>query len=61
MREEEHYKAQIVTKELLMIPGVDYTKSFSPVTTEVGVRMVVGISLHYINKDILCKKTREEH
>jgi len=43
------YKVQIVTKGFLMIPGVDYTKSFSLVTTEVGVKIVIGISLHYIN------------
>ena len=35
-----------------MIPGVDYTESFSPVTTEVGVRTVIGISLHFINEDV---------
>jgi len=35
-----------------MMPGVDYTESFSPVTTDVGVCVVVRISLHYINEDI---------
>jgi len=39
---------------------VDYTESFSPVTTEVGVRIVIGISLRYINDNIR-KNTREEH
>jgi len=43
-----------------MIPRVDYTESFSLVTTEVGVRIVISISLCYINDDI-CKNTREEH
>jgi len=33
----QRYKARIVTKGFLMIPGVDYTESFSPVMTEVGV------------------------
>jgi len=56
----KHYKVWIVTKGFLMISRVDYTKSFSPVTMEVGVRMVIGISLHYIN-DNICKKTREKH
>jgi len=41
-----------------MISGVDYTESFSPVTTEVGVRMVIGISLHFINED-MAKNTPE--
>jgi len=48
----EQYKARIMTKGFLMIPGVDYTESFSPVTTEVGVRCVIGISLYFINEDI---------
>jgi len=39
---------------------VDYTESFSLVTIEVGVRIVIDISLCYINDDI-CRKTREEH
>ena len=48
----ERYKARIVMKGFLMIPGVDYTESFSPVTTEVGVQCVIGISLYFINEDI---------
>jgi len=47
------YKARIVTKGFLMIPGVDYIESFSPVTTETGVQCIIGISLHFINEDIL--------
>jgi len=32
----KRYKVQIVMKGFLMIPRVDYTESFSPVSTEVG-------------------------
>jgi len=49
----ERYKARIVTKGLLMIPRVNYTESFSPVTTEVGVWCLIGISLYFINEDIV--------
>jgi len=48
----EQYKARIVTKGFLMIPGVDYTELFLPVTMEVGVQCVIGISLYFINEDI---------
>ena len=48
----KRYKMCIVTRGFLMILGVDYTESFSPVTTEVGVRTVIGVSLHYINEDV---------
>ncbi len=47
------YKAQIITKKFLMIPGVDYMESFLPVTTETDVQCVIGISLHFINEDII--------
>ncbi len=47
------YKAHIVTKGFLIIPGVDYTESFLPDTMETGVWHVIGISLHYINEDII--------
>jgi len=49
----EWYKARIMTKGFLMIPGVDYMESCSPVTTEVGVQCVIGISLYFINEDIV--------
>jgi len=49
----EQYKARIVTKGFLMIPGVNYMESFSPVTTEVDVWCVIGISLYFINEDIV--------
>ncbi len=48
----EQYKARIVMKGFLMIPGVNYTESFSPVTMEVGVQCIIGISLYFINEDI---------
>jgi len=55
------YKAHIVTKGFLMIPGVDYTESesFLPVTMETGVQCVIGISLHFINEDIVLNVSAE--
>jgi len=45
-----------------MIPSVDYTKSFFlPVTSEVGVQTIIGISLNFINKDILQSIPVAEH
>jgi len=35
---------------LMMIPGVNYKVSFSPVTTEVGVHTVIGVILQFINE-----------
>jgi len=37
------YKARIMTKGFLMIPGVDYMESFLPVMTETGVQCVIDI------------------
>jgi len=56
----KRYKTRIVTRGFLMIPGVDYTESFSPVTTETGVRTVIGVSLHYINEDLRNKVKTED-
>jgi len=53
------YKAHIVTKGFLMIPGIDYTVSFLPVTTETGVQCVISISLHFINEDIVLNAPAE--
>jgi len=47
------YKAQIVTKEFLMIPCVDYIESFLPITEEAGVQCVISISLHFINENFV--------
>jgi len=55
----KQYKTCIVTKGFLMIPGVDYTESFLPVTTETGVQFVIGISLHFINEDIILNVAAE--
>jgi len=35
-----------------MIPGINYMELFSPITMEVGVQCVIGISLYFINEDI---------
>jgi len=42
---DKRYKVRIVMKGFLMIPRVDYTESFLNVSTELGNRCVIGISL----------------
>jgi len=42
---DKRYKVRIMMKGFLMIPRVDYTESFSPISTEVGNRCVIGIGL----------------
>ena len=42
----KRYKCRAVTKGYAQIPGVDYTESFSPVATDVSIRMLMGIALY---------------
>ena len=35
-------ESRIVTKGFMQIPGVDYTESFAPVSTDTGVRTLLG-------------------
>jgi len=44
-----------------MIPRVDYTESFLLVMVEVGVHTIIGISLHFINEDIVQNTPTEEY
>ena len=40
------YKDCIIVKGYMSIPGVNYTKSFSPVMTDVTVRILIILYLH---------------
>jgi hypothetical protein len=40
------YKSRIVLKGYVMLPGVDYTESFSPVATDTTVRIAITIALY---------------
>jgi hypothetical protein len=46
----QRLKSRILTLCFSMIPGKDYTDSFSPVATDVTVRLVIGLSLYIINR-----------
>ena len=50
MKEEQdgstRYKSRIVLKGYVMIPGVDYTESFSPVATDTTIRVGIGVALY---------------
>ena len=41
------FKDHIVTLGFMQIPGVDYTKSFSPVVTDTALRILFGLVLYY--------------
>jgi len=57
----QHYKVCIVTKVFLVIASVDYTESFSPVVTEVGVQTIIDSSLHFINKNVVQNILAADH
>jgi Reverse transcriptase (RNA-dependent DNA polymerase) len=42
-------KARCVSRGFMHIPGVDSTKSFAPVASDTGFRVVIGIFLYYLH------------
>jgi hypothetical protein len=44
------YKTRIVSKGYMQIPGVIYTQSFAPVTSDTANRLLVGLFLYYNHK-----------
>ena len=40
------YKARVVVKGYIQIPGVDFTDSFAPVATDTSIRVVFAITMH---------------
>jgi hypothetical protein len=44
------YKSRIVSLGYDMIPGKDYTDSYSPVATDSSTRIAFGISLYIMNR-----------
>ena len=52
----ERLQSRILTKGYLQMPGVDFTESFSPVTTDFSTRIILGITLFYSERfDWVCE------
>ena len=45
------YKARVVVKGYVQIPGVDFTDSFSPVATDSAMRTIFALTLFHDNKN----------
>jgi Reverse transcriptase (RNA-dependent DNA polymerase) len=43
------YKARCVSRGFMQIPGVDYTESFAPVASDIGIRIMIEICLYYFH------------
>ena len=44
------YKARCVSRGFMQIPGVDYTESFSPVSSDTAIRVTIGIFLYFYDE-----------
>jgi hypothetical protein len=43
----EAFKARLVTKDFTQIEGIDYTKTFSPVSSKNSFRIIMVLVAHY--------------
>ena len=52
---DKRLKCRAVVKGFHMIPGVDYTEKFSPVTTDTSTRIMLGLTMYYSNIGWVCE------
>jgi transposase InsO family protein len=45
----KRYKGRIVVRGFVQIPGIDFNLTHSPVATDVSIKIVLGLTLHYEN------------
>jgi hypothetical protein len=45
------YKGRIVVRGFVQIPGVDFNHTHSPVATDVGIKIVIAITLYFEDED----------
>jgi hypothetical protein len=55
----QQLKSRIVTLGYSMIPGQDYTDSFSPVATDASIRTVFVVSLYIMNQSRLRERIKQ--
>ena len=41
------YKARIVVRGFMQIPGINFTENFLPVVCKTSIHMLIGMALHY--------------
>ena len=39
----------------MQVPGVDFTEKFSPVATDTSTRIIIGITLYYMEDGWVCE------
>ena len=52
---DKRLKCRAVVKGFHMIPGVDYTEKFSPVTTDTSTRVMLGLTMYYRDIGWVCE------
>ena len=52
---EKRLKSRIVLKGFHMIPGVDYTEKFSPVSTDTSTRVILGLTMYKREEGWVCE------